>query len=222
MFFCFGRLNMAGFHKLSKAQRLLIENEINYLRLRLLYVLRRILFIPKAMKEKNLTAGFISAFDEFEDAWQRNFFNWGQWFVQGDCLLVNSGGSIKKDFFLYSKSEVEDLLRKAIDRQPSIMPTDFDRSVYYSALIQFGSLMSAFAGLSIEYRRENILQNNEFLEEKIMPFLGVLPDSIISKYVDYDHHWVKRVRINAGGDSFSKDKLFHRRLSRLWPQLVEN
>ncbi len=71
-------------------------------------------------------------------------------------------------------------------------------AAYHSAMVNFGSLKAAFEKLGVKYK----LETNSSWSDRVLPFLGELPDSVIAQYAGVSRSTIRRLRVRKGVKAF--------------------
>ena len=114
------------------------------------------------------------------------------------CLDDNSSIEIK--FYcsaqvLYQLRGLQDLTTDELARKHA--------GIYRSAIVHHGSIRSAFKMIGVEYQFEEFTN----WENKITPFLGLLPDKMIADCVNVSPYVVRKLRSQLGVVGYSKAKM---------------
>lgn len=72
-------------------------------------------------------------------------------------------------------------------------------AVYRSSIVHHGGIRQAFAKIGIDYQQEEIHD----WKNKIKPFLGKMPDTIIAECVDVSVNVIRRIRKKLGIERFT-------------------
>jgi hypothetical protein len=73
-------------------------------------------------------------------------------------------------------------------------------AIYRSSIVHHGGISQAFAKIGIDYQHEEIRD----WKNKIKPFLGKLPDTIVAECVDISVSTIRRIRKKLGIERFTK------------------
>lgn len=90
----------------------------------------------------------------------------------------------------------------------NLKPEQFLReapAVYRSAITHYGSISSAFEEIGVKYKFDNV---NDW-ENKIIPFLGCLPDTIIAKHANVSVQNIRSKRRKLGISRYTARKILN-------------
>lgn len=74
-------------------------------------------------------------------------------------------------------------------------------TIYYSAIVHFGSIAAAFCAIGIEYTHDDEIVGRD---ERIVPFLGLLPDTVIASVARMSVSTVRRKRWSLGIERYRR------------------
>jgi hypothetical protein len=75
-----------------------------------------------------------------------------------------------------------------------------DPAVWFSAKFHWGSITTAMVEAGLEYSFEEVIR----WEDKVAPFLGKMPDTVIAKHCNQPTSHVRNLRIKKGIRAYHK------------------
>jgi hypothetical protein len=176
--------------RLTVKQRLAVQTQKLKLRLELLQVVRAERYEPHAVCPRctrRLTPlEILHGFNRDPNDYTTKCPNCGHRFAP---QLISFGEGSRMELpFLCGAQTLAQLPGLEMIPQSGLKRTS--PSIYHSALYHFGSLKSAFKKIGVDYRCEEVAD----WRDKIRPFLGKLPDTVIAVCADVSPSAIRRMR----------------------------
>ncbi len=116
-------------------------------------------------------------------------------------LLVCSGRSSKLSLPFYCDCQTLQHLRGKAPLAPDELLRKYP-AIYHSAIIHYGNLNNAFKQIQTSYE----FKENYDWENKVLPFLGQLPDTVIAQCANVSVGTIKKIRKGLGIEPYSRQR----------------
>lgn len=111
-------------------------------------------------------------------------------------------GSAELPFFCQAQA-LEQLKRIGNTVSPDVISKD-SPAVYHSLIVHCGTIKAAFQRIGLPYSFKERFREKKDWKEKILPFLGQMPDTVIADCTGLSSSTIRRVRKKEGIPSFAK------------------
>jgi hypothetical protein len=194
------RLEQKLEQRLTIKQRLVIKQELIMLTRNLIHAIRGDQYNPEAkcpacrkiLNAAEIVTGFLRDPEDITTKCPKcsHRFN---------SLMIHKRTGIRSELLFYCPSQVLHRIEKMSHLTPEQIEKE-NMAIYHSALFHFGSLKEAFKKIDINYPHKIKLT----WKDKVLNFLGELPDTIIAKHAGVSPSTVGRYRKKLEIDPFNR------------------
>lgn len=190
--------------KLSPEQKLSLKSHTLALRLELIQQIRDERYEPKAQCprcSRSMTAiEIISGFNQDPSDFTTCCPQCRHRF---ESTLVCFGNGTRIELPFYCDCQTLDQLHGKETLEPQRLLREYP-AIYRSAILHYGSIRQAFKTVEIEYEFQEISD----WKEKVAPFLGRLPDTVIAGCVGVSVNIIRSLRSKLGISRYIQQKAF--------------
>ncbi len=181
-------------HRIDCVQRLQLRTRTLGLKLRLILELREVQYIPSAtcltcgykLKPLEILQGFTADVDDMRTTCPKCT-------ARFEARLVTASSGSRMELLFYCKNQALHRLSRLADLEPKQIQKEFP-SLFHSVIVHFGSIAGGFKDIGIAYAFPDRLD----WKNKVVPFLGLLPDVEIARCANVSASRIGYLRRNLG------------------------